>query len=238
MPVDPAHVRLYVCGPTVYDRAHIGNARPVVVADVLVRLLRHLYPRVTYVRNVTDVDDKINARAAAAGEPIGVLTARTLADFHADMAALGALPPDVEPRATDHIAEMLAIIERLLERGHAYAADGHVLFAVASDPGGADHGEFDAPFRADGHWQDPQADWGNPEQTLHQKEFFAVLEACLAKLSKQTAQVFMMREHLGTPTDEICKVLEITSTHCWVMLYRARMSLRACLQQKWFTGVR
>ena len=109
---------------------------------------------------------------------------------------------------------------------------------VAGGPGDARHAEFDALFRADGHWQDPQADWGNPEQTLHQKEFFAVLEACLAKLSKQTAQVFMMREHLGTPTDEICKVLEITSTHCWVMLYRARMSLRACLQQKWFTGVR
>ena len=133
-PLDPAHVRLYVCGPTVYDLAHIGNARPVVVFDVLARLLRLLYPRLTYVRNVTDVDDKINARAAESGEPIGAITARTLADYHADMAALGALPPDVEPRATAHIADMIALIERLIASGHAYAADGHVLFAVGSFP--------------------------------------------------------------------------------------------------------
>jgi len=134
LPLDPAHVRLYVCGPTVYDLAHIGNARPVVVFDVLARLLRRLYPRVTYVRNVTDVDDKINARAQESGEPIGAITARTLADFHADMAALGALPPDIEPRATAHIADMIAIIERLVASGHAYAAEGHVLFTVASFP--------------------------------------------------------------------------------------------------------
>jgi cysteinyl-tRNA synthetase len=132
VPIDPGHVRLYVCGPTVYDRAHIGNARPEVVNDVLVRLLRHLYPRVTYVRNITDVDDKINARAAASGETIAEVTARTLADFHADMGQLGALPPDVEPRATEHIAEMITIIERLIAGGHAYPAEGHVLFAVAS----------------------------------------------------------------------------------------------------------
>jgi cysteinyl-tRNA synthetase len=132
VPIDPQHVRMYVCGPTVYDLAHVGNARPVVVFDVLARLLRALYPRVTYVRNVTDVDDKINARAAASGEAIGSVTARTLADFHADMAALGALPPDVEPRATAHIAEMIMIIERLIASGHAYAAEGHVLFAVGS----------------------------------------------------------------------------------------------------------
>ena len=124
-------MRVYVCGPTVYDLAHLGNARPVVVFDVLARLLRRLYPRVTYVRNITDVDDKINARAAETGEPIAAITARTTADFHADMAALGALPPDVEPRATAHIAEMITLIERLIARGHAYAADGHVLFAVA-----------------------------------------------------------------------------------------------------------
>jgi len=132
VPVDPGHIRMYVCGPTVYDRAHVGNARPVVVYDVLARLLRRLYPRVTYVRNITDVDDKINARARESGEAIGVITARTTAAFHADMAELGALPPDVEPRATDSIAEMIAIIERLIEGGHAYAAEGHVLFAVAS----------------------------------------------------------------------------------------------------------
>ena len=138
-PADPANVRMYVCGPTVYDLAHLGNARPVVVYDVIARLLRLLYPGVTYVRNITDVDDKINARAQETGEPIGAITARTTADFHTDMAALGALPPDEEPRATAHIAEMIMIIERLIATGHAYAAEGHVLFAVASD---ADYGKL------------------------------------------------------------------------------------------------
>ncbi|HEY0182186.1 MAG TPA: cysteine--tRNA ligase [Rhodopila sp.] len=133
-PTDPADVRMYVCGPTVYDLAHLGNARPVVVYDVFARLLRLLYPHVTYVRNVTDVDDKINARARETGQPISVITAGTLADFHTDMAALGALPPDEEPRATEHIAEMIMIIERLIASDHAYVAEGHVLFAVASDP--------------------------------------------------------------------------------------------------------
>ena len=132
VPIDPEHVRLYVCGPTVYDLAHIGNARGMTVFDVLTRLLRHLYPRVTYVRNITDVDDKINARAAASGEGIDAVTARTTAQFHADMAALGNLPPDIEPRATEHIAGMIALIERLIAGGHAYAAQGHALFAVAS----------------------------------------------------------------------------------------------------------
>ena len=132
VPLDPAHVRMYVCGPTVYDLAHLGNARPVVVFDVLARLLRRLSPRVTYVRNITDVDDKINARAAESGEAIGAITARTTADFHADMAELGALPPDVEPAATQHIAEMIDLIERLIASGHAYAAEGHVLFSVHS----------------------------------------------------------------------------------------------------------
>jgi cysteinyl-tRNA synthetase len=133
-PADPANIRMYVCGPTVWDHAHLGNARPVVVYDVVARLLRRLYPHVTYVRNITDVEDKINARAQELGEPISVLTARTTADFHADMADLGALPPDEEPRATAHIAEMIMIIQRLITSGHAYAAEGHVLFAVASDP--------------------------------------------------------------------------------------------------------
>ncbi|MEO9191223.1 MAG: cysteine--tRNA ligase, partial [Acetobacteraceae bacterium] len=126
------HVRMYVCGPTVYDLAHVGNARPVVVFDVLARLLRRLFPRVTYVRNITDIDDKINARAHEAGEPIGAITARTAADFHTDMAALGNLPPDEEPRATDNVGGMITLIERLIASGHAYAAEGHVLFAVAS----------------------------------------------------------------------------------------------------------
>jgi cysteinyl-tRNA synthetase len=133
-PIDPKHVRLYVCGPTVYDYAHIGNARPVVVFDVLVRLLRRLYGRVTYVRNITDVDDKINARARESGEDIRSITERTAEAFHADMAALGAGRPDVEPRATEHIAQMIAMIETLIAKGNAYAAEGHVLFSVPSMP--------------------------------------------------------------------------------------------------------
>jgi len=131
-PIEPQHVRMYVCGPTVYDLAHIGNARTFVVFDVLVRLLRVLYPRVTYVRNITDVDDKINARAKESGEPIEAITARTAADFHADMAALDVLPPDHEPRATQNIGQMIDIIERLIAAGHAYPAEGHVLFSVPS----------------------------------------------------------------------------------------------------------
>lgn len=131
-PIDPKNVRLYVCGPTVYDLAHLGNARPVVVFDVLTRFLRREFPRVTYVRNITDVDDKINARSRETGEPIAAITARTAADFHADMAALNCAPPDHEPRATETIPEMIAIIERLIANGYAYAAEGHVLFSVAA----------------------------------------------------------------------------------------------------------
>ena len=133
-PIDPGDIRVYVCGPTVYDYAHIGNARPVVVFDVLYRLLRHLYGEgcVTYARNVTDVDDKIIEAARQSGEPIDAITRRYTEVFQADMAALGALPPDVEPRATDHIAEMIAMIERLIATEHAYAAEGHVLFSVAT----------------------------------------------------------------------------------------------------------
>jgi cysteinyl-tRNA synthetase len=135
-PIDPARVRMYVCGPTVYDFAHIGNARPVIVFDVLYRLLRHLYgaEHVTYVRNITDVDDKINARAAERGISIRELTETTYRNFKEDVAALGALPPTVEPRATDHIEEMKALIERLVQSGHAYAAEEHVLFSVPSMP--------------------------------------------------------------------------------------------------------
>jgi len=133
-PIDPGHVRMYVCGPTVYDRAHIGNARPVVVFDTLYRLLKRTYPRVTYARNITDVDDKINARAKESGRSIREITEETAGWYHDDMAALNALPPDVEPRATEHIAEMIALISVLVEKGHAYAAEGHVLFSVASMP--------------------------------------------------------------------------------------------------------
>ena len=122
---------MYVCGPTVYSFAHIGNARPCVVFDVLARLLRRSYGLV-YVRNVTDVDDKINEAAREEGVPIGVLTARYLAAFHEDMGSLGVLPPDVEPRATEHLPDIVTLVEQLLEAGHAYAAEGHVLFSVPS----------------------------------------------------------------------------------------------------------
>jgi cysteinyl-tRNA synthetase len=142
IPTDRRHVRMYVCGPTVYDFAHIGNARPVIVFDVLFRLLRHLYgaERVTYVRNITDVDDKINARAAEEhpnlplNEAIRLVTTKTEAQFHEDVDALGCLPPTVEPRATEHIDEMKALIERLVAAGHAYVAEDHVLFSVPSMP--------------------------------------------------------------------------------------------------------
>jgi len=145
-PIDPANVRMYVCGPTVYDFAHIGNARPVIVFDVLYRLLRHVNgeSHVTYVRNITDVDDKINDRAArdypdmALNEAIRKVTESTAAQFHADVAALGCLPPTVEPRATDNIQEMVGIINRLINNGHAYIAKGEqgreVLFEVGSMP--------------------------------------------------------------------------------------------------------
>jgi len=144
-PIDPANVRMYVCGPTVYDRAHLGNARPVVVFDVLNRLLRHVYgaDHVTYVRNFTDVDDKINAtalsrkEAGAAGtleELIAERTEETIGWYHADMDALGTLRPDHEPRATGYIGQMVAMIEGLIAKGHAYEAEGHVLFSVGSYP--------------------------------------------------------------------------------------------------------
>jgi cysteinyl-tRNA synthetase len=141
-PLDPKDVRMYVCGPTVYDFAHIGNARPVIVFDVLFRLLRHVYgaDHVKYVRNITDVDDKINDRAARdfpglpLNEAIRKVTEQTEKQFHADVDALGCLRPTVEPRATEHIAEMRAIIEKLIAGGNAYAEQDHVLFKVASDP--------------------------------------------------------------------------------------------------------
>jgi cysteinyl-tRNA synthetase len=135
-PLDPKNVRMYVCGPTVYDFAHIGNARPVIVFDVLFRLLRHIYgdAHVSYVRNITDVDDKINARAAERGISIRALTEETARIYEEDVAALGNLPPTVTPRATEHIDEMVAMIGQLIDTGHAYLADGHVLFDVSSKP--------------------------------------------------------------------------------------------------------
>jgi cysteinyl-tRNA synthetase len=137
-PADPKRVTMYVCGPTVYNFAHIGNARPPVVFDVLQRLLRRSYT-LTYARNVTDVDDKINDAVKREGVPIGVLTARYLAAFHEDLRKLGVAPPDVEPRVTEHIPSIVGFIERLIAAGHAYAAEGHVLFAV---PSFADYGRL------------------------------------------------------------------------------------------------
>jgi cysteinyl-tRNA synthetase len=135
-PIDPARVRVYVCGPTVYQRIHVGNARSFVVFDVLHRLLRHLYgaEHVAYVRNITDIDDRILAQARVGGEVIGEITERTTAGFREDMAALRCLPPTEEPRATEHVPGMVALTLALIERGHAYAAEGHVLFHVPSMP--------------------------------------------------------------------------------------------------------
>jgi len=133
-PLDPANVRMYVCGPTVYDFAHIGNARPIVVFDTLYRLLRRHFPKVTYARNITDVDDKILARAAERGVSIKELTTGTTKVFHEDMDGLNALRPDHEPRATAYISQMIAMTQTLVENGHAYEAQGHVLFSVQSMP--------------------------------------------------------------------------------------------------------
>jgi cysteinyl-tRNA synthetase len=150
-PLDPQNVRVYVCGPTVYDDAHIGNARAVVVFDLLYRVLRHEHgaDHVTYVRNITDVEDKIMAAARASGQTIDQVTARTTAQFHADMAALGNLPPDIEPRATEYIKEMIALIERLIDSRHAYPDPdngSHVLFRIASY---AKYGALSRRSRAD-----------------------------------------------------------------------------------------
>jgi len=133
-PLNPDRVTLYACGPTVYNFAHIGNARPAVVFELLARVLARRYPEVVYARNITDVDDKINASAAEEGVPIEVVSARYTDAYHEDMGALGVRPPTVEPFATRHIPQMIAMIERLIDRGHAYAAEGHVLFAIDSYP--------------------------------------------------------------------------------------------------------
>ncbi len=182
-PLDPNNVRMYVCGPTVYDRAHLGNARPVIVFDVLNRLLRHVYgeDHVTYVRNFTDVDDKINAKAAETGRSIKDICDETIAWYLDDMDAVGAMQPDHMPRATDFIPQMIAMCEDLIEKGHAYAAEGHVLFRVRSykDYGGLSGRSVDdmiagarvevAPFKEDPMdfvlWKPSNADqpgWDSP----------------------------------------------------------------------------
>jgi cysteinyl-tRNA synthetase len=133
-PIDPSHVRVYACGPTVYDFAHIGNARMAVVFDQLVRVLRTVYPKVTYASNITDIDDKIMDAAKATGRPISEITEKYTAIYNADMASLGANKPDIQPKATETIPEMIEMIGTLIEKGHAYEAQGHVLFNVPSDP--------------------------------------------------------------------------------------------------------
>ncbi len=135
IPLDPLHIKMYVCGPTVYDRPHLGNARSAVVFDVLYRLLKEVYPKVTYVRNITDVDDKIIAAAEAGNEDIGTLTKRITDYYHEDIEAISCLPPTIEPKATTHIAEMISMIESLIEQGFAYAEKGHVLFNIESFKG-------------------------------------------------------------------------------------------------------
>ncbi|MDX1529380.1 MAG: cysteine--tRNA ligase, partial [Gammaproteobacteria bacterium] len=131
-PLDPERVTMYVCGPTVYSHPHIGNARPPVIFDLLFKVLKRRYPEVIYARNITDLDDKINNAAKEAGVPIGTITDKFTEVYHHDMAALGVDPPTIEPRATEHIPEMIRSIQTLIDKGHAYAADGHVLFHVPS----------------------------------------------------------------------------------------------------------
>jgi cysteinyl-tRNA synthetase len=145
-PADPNRVTMYVCGPTVYNYAHIGNARPAVVFDVLFRLLRRAHGTVVYARNFTDVDDKINAAALELGEPIGAVTTRYIGAYHADMAALGVLDPVIEPRVTDHIPQIIDMISRLIAQGHGYVAEDHVLFHVPSCP---DYGQLSRRNRED-----------------------------------------------------------------------------------------
>ena len=134
-PLDPARVTMYACGPTVYDYSHIGNARPAVVFDLLFRVLRHRYPQVVYARNFTDIDDKINAAARAKGVDIGAISAKFSRAYHEDMCALRVLEPSAEPRATEHVSRMVEMIECLVSKGHAYEAEGHVLFHVPSFSG-------------------------------------------------------------------------------------------------------
>ena len=131
-PLDPERVTLYACGPTVYNYAHIGNARPAVIFELLARVLARRFKEVVYARNITDVDDKINASAAAENVPIEVISGRYTQAYHDDMGALGVRLPTIEPLATEHIPQMISMIERLIASGHAYAAEGHVLFAIDS----------------------------------------------------------------------------------------------------------
>jgi len=132
VPIDPEHVTLYLCGPTVYNYCHVGNFRPPVVFDVLVRVLRKQFSKVTYARNITDIDDKINQAAAEEGVDISVISERFTQAYHDDLAALGVVPPDVEPKVTEHIAEIHQVIQTLIDKEHAYVAEGNVLFSVSS----------------------------------------------------------------------------------------------------------
>lgn len=131
-PIDPNHIKMYVCGPTVYNYAHVGNARPVVVFDTLYRLLKHDYPKVTYARNITDIDDKIIEASRETGDDISILTEKFARIYEEDMSALNAEPPDLQPKATDYVFAMITLISELVDKGHAYESDGHVLFQVST----------------------------------------------------------------------------------------------------------
>ena len=133
-PVDLNHIRMYTCGPTVYNYAHIGNARPAIISDILVRVLRFLYPKVTYVSNITDIDDKIIESSQELGVPIEVLTEKYERIYNEDMQSIGVLPPDKQPHATDHIGEMIDLIQKNIDNDKAYVSDGHVLFQGMWDP--------------------------------------------------------------------------------------------------------
>ncbi len=160
-PLEPSHVRVYACGPTVYNYAHIGNARMAVVFDLLVRVLRHIYPKVTYVSNITDIEDKIIDAARQAGVPIEQITQKYADIYNRDMAALNVLPPDVQPLATGHIQEMQDLIASLIERGLAYAKDGHVLFHVPA---------YDAYGRLSGRSRDEQIAGARVEVAPYKKD--------------------------------------------------------------------
>jgi cysteinyl-tRNA synthetase len=202
----PGKVGFYVCGPTVYDLIHIGNARPLVVFDVLFRLLRRTYGEgnVTYVRNITDVDDKINAAAAERGIAIRELTETTAQRFHEDAEALGCLAPTHEPRATDHIPEMIAMIEALIEAGHAYAADGHVLFDVPS---------YEAYGRLSGNSRDEIVAGARVDVAPYKKDTADfVLTVNGEKMSKSLGNFFTVRELLDEYPGEALRLL-LLGTH-------------------------
>ena len=204
VPLDPARVTMYVCGPTVYNYVHIGNARPPVVFGVLATLLRRRFPQVVYARNITDVDDKINTAARERGVPIADITGRFAAAYAEDMRRLGAGEPDVVPHATTHIPQIIAMVERLIASGHAYAAEGHVLFSVASFPdygrlSGRDPEELLAGGKLLGLLQQAPADWfGRGSDDADAARIQALVdERAAAKTARDFARADAIRAQLA-----------------------------------------